>query len=86
MCISGFIFVDKDLTCFQYIEGPREKMSQLIQNIKNDPRQHDFVTLKDHTHDELNMLPWWGMGWVQVDQVNFSKAMNAFWEDALKID
>lgn len=42
--ISGFIMF-KGSTCFQYIEGYREDLSQLIQNIKADERVDDYTTI-----------------------------------------
>lgn len=35
--ISGFIMF-KDANCFQYIEGYKEVLSQLLENIKSDKR------------------------------------------------
>lgn len=42
--ISGFI-VFKNATLFQYIEGYREDLSQLVQNIKADERICDYTTI-----------------------------------------
>lgn len=55
--ISGVLFVEHGFA-FQYIEGPRRKMKQLIENIQADDRQTQFEVISEGTSFTRKFQQW----------------------------
>jgi len=62
---------------FQWIEGPREQVAQLMAIIRDDPRHHDIVTLSDSEEVRERLFPAWDMEQVEAGDIR------AVLEDAL---
>jgi hypothetical protein len=46
---------------FQWLEGPRDNVSQLMRNLQADPRHHDFVSLGTSEEVRERLFPDWDM-------------------------
>ena len=54
---------------FQWLEGPRDNVTQLMANIKADPRHQDVVSLSTTEEVRERMFPDWDMELVNSDDV-----------------
>ncbi len=63
---------------FQWIEGPREHVRQLMTNIGRDPRHNSIVTLNEGEEVRERLFPDWAMELVTADDIR------AVLEDALE--
>ena len=62
---------------FQWLEGPREHVTQLMQNIKRDTRHDTIVALSESEETRERLFPDWAMELVTTDDIR------AVLEDAL---
>jgi len=54
---------------FQWLEGPRENVSRLMDRIRADPRHQDVVLLSDSEEVRDRLFPQWAMELVTSDDI-----------------
>jgi hypothetical protein len=54
---------------FQWLEGPRETVTQLLAILRSDPRHHDVVVLSETEEVRERLFPDWSMERVTTDDI-----------------
>jgi hypothetical protein len=54
---------------FQWLEGPRDNVTQLMTNLKADPRHKDVVALTESEEARERLFPDWDMEFVTTDDI-----------------
>jgi hypothetical protein len=54
---------------FQWIEGPRAQIAQLMSILRDDPRHHDIVTLSETEELRERLFPAWDMEQVDAGDI-----------------
>jgi hypothetical protein len=54
---------------FQWLEGPRDNVVQLMANLKDDPRHTDVVSLTESEEVRERLFPDWSMELVSTDDI-----------------
>lgn len=54
---------------FQWLEGPREHVTQLMSNIRRDPRNHSIIPLGESEEVRERLFPDWAMELVATDDI-----------------
>jgi hypothetical protein len=54
---------------FQWLEGPRDNVTSLMQLLVKDPRHDTVVTLSESEEERERLFPEWDMEWVSTDDI-----------------
>lgn len=54
---------------FQWLEGPRDNVTQLMTNLRADPRHRDVVALTESEEARERLFPDWDMEFVTTDDI-----------------
>ena len=54
---------------FQWLEGPRDHIEQLMANLKKDPRHAQVVILSENEDSDERMFPDWAMELVSAEHI-----------------
>lgn len=60
----------------QYLEGDKDKVRELFEKVKGDPR-HTSVNERDFSPITERIFPSWNMGYKDADQLNFHTELSA---------